>query len=62
MNILVVTQSPSIIGGANRSLLDVVNILQNKYKHKCFVLAPAEGEFTEAARALGCNCIVSNYK
>lgn len=62
MNILVITQSPSIIGGANRSLLDVINILQDKYKHKCVVLAPAEGEFTEAARALGCNCIVSNYK
>lgn len=62
MNILVVTQSASIIGGANRSLLDVIKILQDKYKHRCYVLAPAEGEFTDAVRKLGCYCIVSSYE
>lgn len=62
MNILVVTQSASIIGGANRSLLDVIKILQDTYKHRCYVLAPAEGEFTDAVKKLGCYCIVSSYE
>lgn len=62
MNILVVTQSPDIIGGANRSLLDVIDALTKRYNHNCIVLSPGEGQFAEAVRSKGIICIVSKYQ
>ncbi len=46
MNILVITQSKDIFGGANRSLLDVIMMLRDIYDHKIFVISPGEGDFT----------------
>lgn len=45
MNILVITQSAEIVGGANRSLLSVIEYLKNKYGHNIFCLVPGKGEF-----------------
>lgn len=47
MNILVITQSKDIVGGANRSLLDVIVLLRDMYGHNIFVISPGKGAFTE---------------
>lgn len=62
MNILVITQSKDILGGANRSLLDVIMILRDVYGHKIFVLAPGEGDFTEELKKnkIGYTCVKYN--
>lgn len=61
MNILVVSQSKNLIGGANRSLFDVIEMLSKKYHHKCTVIVPGEGEFTKALKNNGYNVIEFNY-
>lgn len=47
MNILAISQSKDVLGGANRSFLDVLYLLKNCYNHNIFVLSPLEGEFTK---------------
>lgn len=41
MKILVVTQSSEIVGGANRSLLSVIEILRNTYEHEIWCIVPS---------------------
>jgi len=48
MNILAFSQSADIIGGANRSFLDVLISLTNEYHHDCLVVVPGSGEFSKA--------------
>lgn len=47
MNILAITQSKDILGGANRSLFDVLMLLRDIYGHRIFVVTPGEGDFTK---------------
>lgn len=47
MRILVVTQSKDILGGANRSLIDVMSQLRDVYHHDIFAVSPGEGAFTK---------------
>ena len=47
MNILAITQSKDILGGANRSLFDVLMLLRDIYGHRIFVVSPGEGDFTK---------------
>lgn len=61
MKLLAVTQSANIIGGANRSFLDVLTILRDEYNYEICVLAPDWGEFTEAAQKNGFECIIFDY-
>lgn len=61
MKILVITQSGDISGGANRSLLDVMQALIQSYGHSCFVVAPFAGAFTEALEKLDIPFVVIPY-
>ena len=62
MKILVITQSADIIGGANRSLLDVITLLATKYSHECVILAPGYGEFTSEVEKRGFQYYVCKYR
>lgn len=62
MKILAITQSKDILGGANRSFLDVLESLKNKYGHEIFVLIPGEGDFLKEIEKLGIKYKVCNYK
>ena len=53
MRILAITQSKDIIGGANRSFLDVLDALKNIYHHDVIVLSPGEGNFTDELQRMG---------
>lgn len=61
MRLLVVGQSKDIIGGANRSLLDVISILRDKYHHEIFVISPGEGAFTDELKRMGIDYITVLY-
>ena len=61
MRILAISQSNNIIGGANRSFLDVLDCLVTIYKHNICVVVPGKGEFTDSLSKLGIKYILANY-
>lgn len=61
MKILIVTQSKDILGGANRSLLDVIYGLKNYYSHDLLVITPGEGEFTENLKKIEIEYFCADY-
>ena len=61
MRILAITQSKEIIGGANRSLLDVLQCLSDTYGHDVSVITPGEGGFTDALNKIGLRYKCFNY-
>lgn len=62
MRILAITQSKDIIGGANRSFLDVLDALRNLYHHDVIVLSPGEGDFTDELQRMGVEYICADYR
>ncbi len=62
MKILIITQSKDIIGGANRSLLDVIIGLKEVYNYQIVVLSPGEGDFTRKINQLGIKYYIFPYK
>ena len=61
MKILVVTQSSEIVGGANRSLLSVIEILRNTYEHEIWCIVPSQGIFSEKLALMEIPSVVIPY-
>ena len=61
MDILVITQSKDVYGGANRSLLDVIMLLRDTYGHRIFVISPGEGDFTKELKKVKIDYICVEY-
>ncbi len=59
MNILVFTPYSSMVGGANRSLLMVLDGLKNRYGHKILAVVPAKGVFSGALDKIGIDWITA---
>lgn len=53
MNILVISQAKGFIGGANRSLFDVIWQLKSIYGHNISVVVPEKGDFSTAVAEKG---------
>lgn len=62
MKILVVAHHKNLVGGANKSLLMVLNRLKNFYNVECDVILPGEGTMSQALKNININCIISEYK
>ena len=62
MRILVVTYSAKMTGGANRSLLMVIEHLAKNYGHYIHVIVPTKGEFCAELDKLSISWEVHNYK
>ena len=60
-NILVVAQHESLIGGANKSLLDVIQHLINHYSLKITVVVPKLGELSDELKKRGIDFLVFSY-
>ena len=61
MRILVVTYSSNLNGGANRSLLMVLEYLCKTYNHDVLVVVPSKGELCNALDNIGVNWIEHRY-
>lgn len=61
MNILVISQAKGFIGGANRSLFDVIIKLKNLYEHNISVIVPEKGDFSSALAEHGIEYMVCPY-
>lgn len=61
MKILVVTQSGDIIGGANRSLIDVLTLMIKKYDYQFICIVPWKGAFTDELEKLRIEYIVHRF-
>lgn len=61
MNILAITQSADILGGANRSFLDVITGLKNQYHHSITVLVPSDGEMCQRLKERDIPYIVTTF-
>lgn len=59
MNILVFTPYSSMVGGANHSLLMVLDGLKNRYGHKILAAVPAKGVFSGALDKIGIDWITA---
>lgn len=62
MRILVVAQSGSFAGGANKSLVDVCDRLTNVFGHSCSFVLPAKGELADFLLKKGYPVFVFKYK
>lgn len=61
MKILAVTFDKQVIGGANRSMLMVLEHLKKDYGHDITLLSPGEGDMCSKANDLGIHTIVDKY-
>lgn len=61
MKILVFTPFSSMVGGANRSLLMVLNILKEKYHHDILVVIPEEGQLCVELETIGINWMTLQF-
>ena len=62
MKILVFSQSKDILGGANRSLLDIILAMSNKYGYEFLVISPGKGKFTQELEKYKINYICFSYE
>lgn len=61
MNLLAVAQFGSLVGGANKSFLDVLIRLKRDYNYNIYVIAPSEGELSKALKEKGIEVFVFSY-
>lgn len=62
MKALIVVHDKNFVGGANRSLLMVINGLRKNFGIECDVLLPGKGTMEEELKKQKFKCIISNYK
>lgn len=62
MEILAIAQSKDIIGGANRSFIDVLTLLRDEYGHGILVISPGEGDFTRELDKVKIDYVCMEYK
>lgn len=62
MKIGYILSTPSVAGGANRSLLDLIRELKKRDNNfSCFVIVNAHGTMEDELKKLGINCYVQKY-
>lgn len=61
MKILVFSYSGSMTGGANRSLLMVLDVLKEKYHHEILVVVPQEGQLCKELNEIGISWLLLKF-